>query len=135
MINLGYALSPLVAFVIARVVYTLYRWNFVMLRGLDGPRSKSFLYGHVGHIHLDECSTFWYNWERMQVFIHIKQPHGLINNEIYNQIWSCIAYSRILYRKFYMVIVIEVTSASESITLGAYTRFDRSQGRFTRVDS
>jgi len=79
-IKFMYPFSFVLITALARILNTLYRWNFVMLRGLEGPRSQSFWYGHVDQIHLDECSSVWYNWE--SVFGHALCIRGFCTEPI-----------------------------------------------------
>lgn len=46
------------------IVKALYRWNFVMLKGLSGPKSPSLLFGHMAMFYLSECDSLYYEWEK-----------------------------------------------------------------------
>ena len=57
------ALLVLVAFFTFRVLRIFYLWNFVWLRGMPGPKSPSFFYGHIPKTLLSECNSLWHKWE------------------------------------------------------------------------
>lgn len=46
------------------MVKALYRWNFVMLKGLSGPNSPSLLFGHMAMFYLSECDSLYSEWEK-----------------------------------------------------------------------
>jgi len=47
-----------------QILHALYLWNFVMLKDIRGPKSPSFLFGHMALMHLEECDSLWFKWEK-----------------------------------------------------------------------
>ncbi|KAF9465678.1 cytochrome P450 [Collybia nuda] len=52
------------------MISALYRWNFVMLKGLAGPKSPSLIYGHMANFYLNECDSLYYEWEKQYGLVY-----------------------------------------------------------------